>query len=170
MNLRNPVLTLVAITGGLLAAALAPIGIAAADDWTITPDDSTFVPVAGEGPVLVFIPGAGLPPLFEYEMGTESLAVKDATVGITFPDVVTGSDTHFVFGSFTNDDFVDTLSFPEQFTVTDQGGDISNFTVLPGTEVDLANFGGGFENEWINIPGTGVTDMLITPFGDFNLL
>jgi hypothetical protein len=99
-------------------------------------------------------------------MGTESLVVKDATDGTTFAGVVTGNDTHFVFGSFTNDDFVNTLSFPEHFVAQD----LSTFTVLPGTEVDLANFGGGFENEWINIPGTGLTDVLITPFGDFNLL
>src|SRR5947209_11119218 len=108
MNLRSAVRSLVAIMGGLLAAALAPIGIAAADDWTMTPDDSTFMPVAGQGPELLFVPGACLPPLLEYQMVAESLTVKDTTVGTNFPDAVTGNDTQFVFGSFTNDDFVDT--------------------------------------------------------------
>jgi hypothetical protein len=56
-----------------------------------------------------------------------------------------------VFGSFTNDDF-------------------SNGTV----SIDFANFGGGWENEWIDFPGTGpgsaISDLLITPFGDFPVL
>ena len=40
-------------------------------------------------------------------------------------------------------------------------------------QIDLANFGGGFENEWIDVPSgstdPGVSDLLITPFGDFAL-
>jgi hypothetical protein len=43
-----------------------------------------------------------------------------------------------------------------------------------GTQLDLANFGGGFENEWIDVPGSGtgygISDLLITPFGDLPLL
>ncbi|MGH3968978.1 MAG: hypothetical protein ACRDTV_12925 [Mycobacterium sp.] len=63
---------------------------------------------------------------------------------------VLGPDTETIFGSFTNDDF--------------SNGDFT---------IDLANFGGGWENEWIDIPGTGLgsgmSDLLITPLGDFAL-
>ncbi|MEB3031135.1 hypothetical protein [[Mycobacterium] nativiensis] len=34
---------------------------------------------------------------------------------------------------------------------------------------DLANFGGGWENEWIDNPAVGASDLMITPFGDFPL-
>jgi hypothetical protein len=40
------------------------------------------------------------------------------------------------------------------------------------TQIDLANFGGGWENEWIDIPSgpdAGTADLLITPFGDVPL-
>ncbi len=62
-------------------------------------------------------------------------------------DAQSGVDTHTVFGSFTNDDFA----------------------AGPAT-LDLTNFGGGWENEWIDNSAPGTTaDLLITPFGNFEL-
>jgi len=159
MNMRTTLLTIGATAGALLAATLAPIGTAFADTWLLTPDDSTLIPVQAEG----------IPPLFEFELGTEGLDVNDTTaVGGDFGSgFVSGNDTHIVFGTFTNDDFVKT-SGPNSFVVNEPSG-VVTFSTPNGTEVDLANFGGGFENEWISIPHGAITDMLITPFGDFNV-
>jgi hypothetical protein len=44
---------------------------------------------------------------------------------------------------------------------------------LPDLQIDLANVGAGFENEWIDIPSgsnSGISDVVITPFGDLPLL
>jgi hypothetical protein len=46
------------------------------------------------------------------------------------------------------------------------------FVFPTDTQIDLANFGGGWENEWIDIPSgsdAGTADLLITPFGDVPL-
>ena len=67
------------------------------------------------------------------------------------PDQLDGVDTETVFVSSTNEAF-----------------SYGDFTI------DLANFGGGWAKEWINLPGTGVgngiSDLLITPLGDFPLM
>jgi hypothetical protein len=49
----------------------------------------------------------------------------------------------------------------------------TTFDLAGGTQIDIANFGLGFENEWLDIPSgpdAGISDLLITPFGDFELL
>jgi hypothetical protein len=49
----------------------------------------------------------------------------------------------------------------------------NNFLMEGATQVDPANFGDGWENEWIDIPSgsnAGISDLLITPFGDLQLL
>jgi hypothetical protein len=157
MNPRTIFLALGATASGLLAAAFASVGVASADTWEITPDYSSFVPTSADG----------FPPLFDKLVGTENVTVTDVTANFPFGAGEAGSDVHTTIGTFTNDDFLYTAT-PETFTVLDPGGP-SSFTLLPGTEVDIANFGGGFENEWMNIPFTGVTDTLLTPFGDFNI-
>jgi hypothetical protein len=67
---------------------------------------------------------------------------------VTLHDVLDGVDTETIFGSFTNNDFSN-----------------ADFTI------DLANFGGGWGNEWFDAldAGGAQSDLLITPFGDFPL-
>jgi hypothetical protein len=48
----------------------------------------------------------------------------------------------------------------------------NNFLMEGATQVDLANFGDGRENEWIDVPSgsdPGISDLLITLCGDFQL-
>ena len=101
--------------------------------------------------------------------GAEDWSVNDATASIVAdPDVLAGTDTETTIGSFTNDDFL----FPTSSgTIILEGP--TDFTFTPDTQIDLANFGLGFENEWIDIPSgsnAGISDLLITPFGDLQLL
>jgi hypothetical protein len=130
-----------AAAGGLLVSAFLPIAVAFADEDGYIPDPSTLFPISEV---------TGFPPYSpEVVMGNESWSRFDFTTNqMLVPDQLLGPDTETIFGSFTNNDF-------------------SN----GGVTVDLANFGGGWENEWIDLTG-GVgapSDLLITPFGDFPL-
>jgi hypothetical protein len=154
---RNFMLTFGAGAGAMLAAAFLPTAVATADDYDLVPDTSTFVPHQVEG----------FPPLINEVTGAEDWNIYDATTHTTFfPDLGIGTDTQTTIGSFINDDFLVTedagiRSMTEQF-------DIAN-----GTQIDLANFGLGFENEWMDIPSganAGVSDLFITPFGNFEIL
>ncbi len=143
MGSRRMKSTFGAAAGGLLAAAFLTMPFASADEGIVEPNSGTFDPtqVTGDPP---YSP--------EVVTGTESWSEFDLTTNsIVNPDLISGIDTHTVFGSFTND----------------------NFAASGGYTADLTNFGGGFENEWIDspsTPGTGIADLLITPFGDFQLL
>jgi hypothetical protein len=158
-NQRRITLTLGAVGGGLLAAAFLPMAVAFADEFDFTPDTTTFDPTHVEG----------YPPLINEVTGTEDWSVNDATASIVAdPDVLAGTDTETTIGSFTNDDF---LFGPSAGTIILEGP--TDFTFIPDTQIDLANFGLGFENEWIDIPSgsnAGISDVLITPFGDLQLL
>ena len=159
INQRRITLTLGVAAGCLLAAAFLPAAVAFADDYDFTPDAVTFVPTQVEG----------YPPLINEVTGIEDWSVNDATTSVlVFPDCFAGTDTATTIGSFTNDDFL----YPSSSPVTLIEGP-TTFFVEPGTQIDLANFGGGFENEWIDVPSgpdSGISDLLITPFGDFPLL
>jgi hypothetical protein len=141
-----------AVVGGLLAAALLPAGAAFADEQ-FTPYLGNFVPTQVEG----------YPPLINVVTGTDALLITDPADPAVNGGALGGIDTVTTFGSFTNDDFLDTgPEFVE--------GDL----FIPiGVQVDVANFGGGWENEWIDVPAgaqdAGVSDLLVTPFGDFSL-
>jgi hypothetical protein len=157
-NQRPIMFTLGAVAGGLLAAAFLPMAVAVADQYDFTPDTTSFDPTQVEG----------YPPLINEVTGTDVFNVYDLTSnGTKIQDALAGVDTQTTIGSFTNDDFLDNVG----------GSDYangSNQVFIPiDTQIDLANFGGGFENEWIDIPagGTdpGMSDLLITPFGDFSL-
>lgn len=146
--MRHPTLrvALGAVAGGLLGIALLPIAVASADDYYYVPQPATFD----------ITDVSGTPPFTPLEAtGTELWGLLDATTGKESLDVLQGTDILTQFGSFTNDFLL--------------GHD--------GDFYDLANFGGGWENEWLNItvptsdvPAvSGVSDLLITPFGDFQL-
>jgi hypothetical protein len=133
---------------------------ASADEYDFTPDTSTFQPTQVEG----------YPPLDNVVTGTEHWNVFDLTTNANSlggADVLQGTDTVTTLGSFTNNDFL--------YQTPAGGIDIGLGSFLPNdSQIDLASFGGGFENEWIDMPSNGsdpgVSDLLITPFGDFQLL
>lgn len=124
----------------------------------MTPDISTF---NATGPV------EGLPGLFTQVTGTEVWGVTDLTTNVpTVTGLFAGDDTATTIGSFTSNDFFgSTGAFGSQ-----------NFSLVGnGLQIDLANYGSGFENELVDLPSNapfapGVSDLLITPFGDFSLL
>ena len=144
------------IAGGLLATAFLPTAVAFADNYDFTPDTTSFVPSQVEG----------FPPLIREVTGAEKWSVEDLTTNtVKFADIFDGKDTVTTIGSFTNDDYLATSAF------IDSDG-ANTFIVPSGTEIDLANFGSGFGNEWMDIPvgsDAGISDLLITPFGDFEL-
>jgi hypothetical protein len=141
MKPRRNSVALGAAAGGLMAAGLLTMAVASADQGDAVPDPFTFQPtqVTGDPP---YTP--------EVVMGTESWSEFDLTTNqVVQKDVVSGIDTHTVFGSFVNDDFA--------------AGDL---------RVDLTSFGGGWANEWFENPGFSggpTADLLLTPFGNFEL-
>ena len=153
---RRATLTLGAVAGGLLAAALLPMAVAFADDFDFTPNITTFVPTQVEG----------YPPLIDEVTGTENWNFSDVTSGtVLVTDAFDGKDTETTIGSFTNNDYLTTSSFTVLGTTTD-------FGAPSGTQIDVADFGLGFENEWMDIPSgsdAGISDLLVTPFGDYAL-
>jgi hypothetical protein len=155
MSKNRRFVVLSALTGGLLAAAFLPTAVAFADEYDLTVDPTTFVATQAEG----------YPPFENVLTGTESVAINDLTTPGAFDVASHNVDTQTTIGSFTNNDFL--YNGDPHF---DQGVAVD---VPVGTQVDLADFGGGWQNEWIDIPagGTdpGASDLLITPFGDFAL-
>jgi hypothetical protein len=155
-NRRRLTLALGAIAGGLLAAAFLPMAVASADDYDFQPDPQSFEPTQIEG----------IPVLTNEVSGPESWNLADVTTGVIeyHDDLFHGTDLHTTIGSFSNDDFI--ASNGVGF------GDSVEFDVEPYTQIDLADFGSGYANEWIDIPtgpDAGISDLLITPMGNFEL-
>jgi hypothetical protein len=142
-----------AVCAGLIAGA--PLASGDADIYS--PLTSTFSPTVAEG----------YPPLVQILQGTETWGLDNQPTGIAVLALY-GTDTQTTVGSFTNDDFLETDS---QLTLNPGGAGIP----LPdeGSQIDLANFGGGYENEWINsvdsFGHSSVSDTFVTPFGDVNI-
>ena len=68
-------------------------------------------------------------------------------------DLFSGADTHLTIGSFNNDDFIASNS-------AGFGGGSDDVTIAPFTQIDLADFGNGYMNEWVDIPsGPGRRDV-----------
>ena len=157
MNLRRITFALGAASGGLLAASLLSTPLAFADEIYFTPDPSSFY----------LEESLGYPPFTTTpEIGGEAWNTVDLTTGTTTAHTLYGTDVNTQLGSFTNDNFVyQNICLPPFCTPE---------PVPPGTEIDYANYGFGYANEWIDIPGSGtsagISDLLITPFGDFPLL
>jgi hypothetical protein len=156
-NQRRAMLTFGAIAGGLLAAAFLPAAVAFADNYDFTPDITTFAPTQVEG----------YPPLINEVTGAENWNIFDLTTNsVRYADILDGTDTETTIGSFTNDDYLANLGL---IVV----GSSDSFLLSAGSQIDIANFGLGFENEWMDIPSgsdAGISDVFITPFGDFDLL
>jgi hypothetical protein len=133
-------LALGAAGAGLLVGTFLPVAVAFADDTGWVPDPSTLNPTDV----------SGFPPWSpEVIVGDEAWSRFDFTTNtVTVPDQLLGVDTETIFGAFTNNDF--------------SNGDIT---------ADIANFGNGWENVWVDFSnGVGISDLLITPFGDFPLM
>jgi hypothetical protein len=130
-----------AAAGALTIIAFLPMAVAFADDNGWVPDPTTLFPVTEI---------SGFPPYSpEVLTAHEAWSLFDFTTNtVLVPDQLDGLDTETIFGAFTNNDF--------------SNGDITS---------DLANFGNGWENLWVDFTGsTGAqSDLLITPFGDFPL-
>lgn len=156
INQRSAVLTFGVGVGGLLAAACLPMAVAFADEYDFTPDLTTFAPTQVEG----------YPPIFDEVTGAEEWKLIDLTTNTTFLNsAFNGTDTETTVGSFTNDDYLTNSSLSVL-------GATVNFLAPSGTQIDIANFGLGFENEWMDVPSgsdAGISDLFITPFGDFAL-
>jgi len=147
---RRPLITLTTSAGGLLIA-LSSSAIAGADVWSIVDDSGAAI-----------VSESGMPPFYQsvLEQGTFDLH-HPLGGGLTQAFLPTGLlSTTNVLG-MTNEDLV----------VDDN--DIPN---LPDhSVVDVANFGGGFENIYADLVGLGtggsneITDTLVTPFGNFDI-
>ncbi len=133
--------TVVAAAGGLLAAAFLPVASAFADVYSIDPESQEVITSV-----------SGIPPFYETTMGTESFGLDTGFDGYFNADVSTFQ---------TSSGFVN-----QEIVATGSGG-----AVPTGSIFDFTNFGGGYENEYSDIPAgpDAITDTFITPFGDFNI-
>ena len=154
MIARSVALTVTAAAGGLLTAMSLSAGTAQADDYSITPLD----------PGTDVVSETGMPPFYQsvIQQGTFEVE-RDFTGGGSAAGSISG--TLYTDNSFgmSNEDFIvssGTLGIPDH------------------SVIDIANFGGGFENLYADIPAyeygaqvvpQEITDTLITPFGDFNI-
>ncbi|MGH3563091.1 MAG: hypothetical protein ACRDTN_15230 [Mycobacterium sp.] len=143
-----------AAAGGLVATTFLPVTVAFADTYVDVPDPATFNPTQAT---------EGFPPFYNVETGTEHWTINDVSNGSSAFDQLSGIDTQTTLGFFTTDDFLVTFNDGAAGAPPD------------GSQVDYANFGLGFANEWIEAPAATaggaptITDLFITPFGDFPL-
>jgi hypothetical protein len=96
----------------------------------------------------------------------------------TFDPTTGTEDWNYIYLPDASQDVVD--GFTTKDTVETFGSIVNNyatvtaFTTGPevGSDIDYLQLGGGFANEFVYEPGVSpaITDLLITPFGDFTLL
>ncbi len=166
--------------GGLTPGATAPDAVApdatpgdttepdADDSFTLGGD--TFNPVLADGsegfsPV---DPLFSAPPFFQVGQGEQDFVITDGSGpdATELGNVTASQDVSNLFGIHNT-----------AFTITDvdpASGETASDLPTEGTVYDVANFGNGFENIYIAVPGedgsaTSITDTLVTPFGDFNI-
>jgi hypothetical protein len=154
--------TLGAAAGGLLAIAFLPMAVALADEGVVFDSaDGTYFVTDSPGPYPPTLLDSGSISIGAGDEYWNAVVGYDSTNPIAYPDALTGYEVDLTIGSFTNDDYI-------------VGGTLPVVPIPAGTLIDVADFGGGYENEWIDVPGTGLgsgaSDLLITPFGDLPLL
>jgi hypothetical protein len=123
------------------------VALTAGDAAIYLPDTTLFAPTVAEG----------IPPFDHVLQGPESWFMSNPEIVV----FLEGNDTQTTIGSIVNDDFL------ENSIAT--GAPVAP---LPGSEIDLLNFGGGFENEWASLSdgqSYTVTDTVITPFGNYTI-
>ena len=130
------------------------VALTAGDTEIFVPEIGTFTPTVAEG----------FPPIERVLEGGELWIPTAEPSGVDI--FLAGTDTQTTIGSFVNDDFLESSGDAE-------GVGTTLFVPSAGSEIDLANFGGGFENEWADlVDSDGVhttTDTIITPFGNYTL-
>ncbi len=181
MNTRRTTITLGAAAGGLLTAGFLQTAVAFADTAdaaaTMAPAATDAFGFVASGPEQATSVD-GIPPLFQEVSGYQLFNVNDTTLGTTAtPDTVgqfeaLQSTSTFLGGSSNTEDVV------SSDLATNAAGATLGITHDPtaGSVFDTFNFGNGFENVYSDIlggtaaaPTNTITDMLVTPFGDFNL-
>jgi hypothetical protein len=155
MNIRRITFALSGAAGGLLAAALLPTAVAAADEYLYEPDGSSFV---AEPPLLTGYAPLSLPPLFESTTGDEDFTVFDVTSSSTAMDALVGPvlETQFLGGA-------------DEWNFTVSGWDSAVPGALdPGSHVSLTLLPGGFGSELVtsDLVPLGLQETIFTPFGD----
>jgi hypothetical protein len=154
-----------AAAGGLLAAAFLPMAVANADDIIYVPDNLTFVP----DPSTEW----GIPGLLSGATGVEDWSTNDYTTHIGVLDSLSGQDTNIFIGSGISFDLSNDL-FTVSSNISDPGG-LAPGSVLDYTFSPFCALGGceAFGNEFIDAAAgsttPGITDILLTPTGDFVL-
>jgi hypothetical protein len=155
-------ITLTLAAGGLLAAGFLPMAVAFADDEGVIfePSNGSYY-LDSTGPLPPSVIDSGPISIGAGDEYWDAVVGYDSADPIAYPDALAGYEVYTTIGSFTNDDFIV------------QGG-LPIVPIPEGTLIDVADFGGGYANDWIDVPGTGlgsgVSDLLITPFGDLPLL
>ena len=146
-----------AVTGGLLAMAFAPLAVAHADDWTVTPDPhsiETITGIYGHG----FEGGDTAPPAVEGSIqGNQTFDWVNVTSN--------NSGTFYGYESYSNDGLGGINT--EVYVASDVMG--TNGPAV-GSVFDTYSYGyGSFTNTYSAIPngagGSTVTDTLQTPSG-----
>ena len=96
----------------------------------------------------------------------------------TFDPATGAEDWNYIFLPDASQDVLD--GFTTKDTVETFGSIVNNYATVTGfttgpevgSDIDYLQLGGGFANEFVYEPGVSptITDLLITPFGDFTLL
>jgi hypothetical protein len=160
VDLRRINFVVGASASGLLAAAILPTALAAADDYVYLPDQSKFVP---EPPSVTGFETSpiSLPPLFDQETGYEVFRAIDITAaGTSGPDAMAGPVLITNLFGTTETQFDDAFTYSNPVPVP--GG------LDEGSQITLWQLPFGFGNELIfssSVP-LGLEDIVITPFGD----
>ncbi|HTZ16329.1 MAG TPA: hypothetical protein VMC78_22390 [Mycobacterium sp.] len=160
--MRRRRITLTLAAGGLLAAGFLPMAVAFADDGGLIfePSNGSFY-LDSSGPLPPEVMDSGPISVAAGDEYWDAVVGYDSANPIAYPDALVGYEVDTTIGSFTNDDFI-------------VEGLLPIVPIPTGTLIDIADFGGGYANDWIDVPGTGlgsgVSDLLITPFGDLPLL
>lgn len=155
---RRIALTLGTAAGGLLAAAFLPMAVANADEFVYTPEPGQFTPDPSTD--------WGTPGLLSGATGGDLWQTADIGSGGTnvlyYIPSLFGSDNDTLFLKLISNDL---------FTVTAHASDPG--ALATGSVIDYTNFGLGYGNEFVDAAAgsatPGLTDMAITPFGDFLL-
>lgn len=190
MNIRRITLAVGAATGGVLAAGFLQTAVAfaaptpiepfttpGADSFTI--GTNTFDPflsapvpdgdVVGQEGFNALSFGTGSPTFFDTGAGDQDFQVfSTASTPVSLGTIDTTENVTQLFG-ITNTGFDVVSGTP---VVTDP---VTDLLPIDGTVYDVTNYGGGYINDYTDVPSATVgdpgtvTDILNTPFGAINL-
>jgi hypothetical protein len=104
------------------------------------------------------------------DLFTPDTSTFDPTTGTEdWNDIFLPDASQDVLDGFTTKDTVETFG-----SIVNNYATVTGFTTGPevGSDIDYLQLGGGYANEFVYEPGVtpAITDLLITPFGDFTLL